>query len=578
MLAQPTYTVLLNFGVHQVASIENKSNYEVTVKNRADLTKAFSHTAKLAAEEYCRSLESQKFKPRLSRLDNSFIVRDRSISRKVQTITASSLIEAQDIKNRLESEHRRSIFTDYAAGYQTTFADLLVRYLWEEAPRQKSFEVVAYKINAMLEDAGLERQDLHAVIAAHPAPHKKVLDMKLRKSMSKRMGQTCEATKFIRKPFAQVVPVDFAEYCNERCQIVAPATVDREFDIFSSMCNIAIDTWRIHVEKNPMDGVRRPTYYNERNRRLAEDEEIKLIQAARAEDRKTAIRKRLEELMAKERADANDANTVYQRKKIVKTARALYLKEAKATCHHIPYFETFVLFQIMTGARRTESLTLEWANLSLEKQTAFLPETKNGRPRELSIREDLVKLLILLPRDSELVFPFGATLLRKTWERICEVAGFTGKHELCIHDLRHEAISRVAEAGSFLPGGFSLVDLQHFSGHRDTRMLLRYAHLCTTSLAKRLDEAFAARDEVIYHRGRRRLSSTASIKMSDLTRGMDIISAPGDNPGSLPGLDNIANIARAHGSVSDEMALGSIVTDSGVQSNVIRVSFGRKVA
>lgn len=272
-----------------MASIENKSGYEVTVKNRNDLTKAFSHAAKQAAEEYCRSLSAQKLKPRLARLDNSFIVRVRSVSRKTQTLYASSLSEAQDIKNQLESERRRSIFTNYAIGYQTTFADLLIRYLWEEAPRQKSFEVVAYKINAMLEDAGLKRQDLQDVVAAHRAPHKKVLEMKLRKSIGKRMGQTCEATKFIRKPFAQVVPLDFAEYSDERCQIVAPATVDREFDIFSSMCNIAIDTWRIHVEKNPMDGVRRPTYYNERNRRLTEDEEIKLIQAARAEDRKTAI-------------------------------------------------------------------------------------------------------------------------------------------------------------------------------------------------------------------------------------------------------------------------------------------------
>jgi hypothetical protein len=111
MLAQPTYTVLLNFGVHQVASIENRSNYEVTVKNRADLTKTFSHLAKRAAEKYRQTLESQKLKPRLSRLDNSFIVRVRSVSHKNQTLFASSAVEAQDFKNRIESEHRRSIFT-----------------------------------------------------------------------------------------------------------------------------------------------------------------------------------------------------------------------------------------------------------------------------------------------------------------------------------------------------------------------------------------------------------------------------------------------------------------------------------
>lgn len=561
-----------------MASIENKSNYEVTVKNRTDLTKAFSHIAKRAAEKYCRSLESQKFKPRLSQLADAFIVRDRSVSRKVQTLRASSLLEAQDIKQRLESEHRRSIFTDYAVGYQTTFADLLVRYLWEEAPRHKSFEVTAYKINAMLEDAGLERQDLAAVVAAHPAPHKKVLEMTLRKPVGKRMGQTCEATKFIRKPFAQVVPLDFTEYSDERCEIVAPATVDREFDIFSSMCNIAIDTWRIHVEKNPMDGVKRPKYYNERDRRLTEAEEMRLINGARDEDRKAAIRKRLEALMAEERADANEANTVYKRKQIVKTARALYREEAEATYNHIPYFETFVQFQIMTAARRTETLTLTWANLNLAEQTAFLPETKNGRPRKLPIRADLVEMLSLLPQDSELVFPFGATGLRKAWERICEAANFTGGNELRIHDLRHEAISRVAEAGGRLIGGFSLIDLQHFSGHRDVRMLLRYSHLCTKNLAKRLDEAFASPSEVSTHRGRRRLNSTASVKMSDLTSNHDNLSAPSDDHGNLSGLGNIADEAIAPERVCEQMAVGSSGTDSGAPSNVIQVSFGRKAA
>lgn len=91
-----------------------------------------------------------------------------------------------------------------------------------------------------------------------------------------------------------------------------------------------------------------------------------------------------------------------------------------------------------------------------------------------------------------------------------------GDNELRIHDLRHEAISRVAEAGSNTPGGFSLVDLQHFSGHRDVRMLLRYAHLCTQSLAKRLDAAFASPSESVSHHGRRRLKSGASVTLKDI--------------------------------------------------------------
>ncbi|AJX16502.1 site-specific integrase [Burkholderia ubonensis] len=499
-----------------MASIENRSHYEVSVKHRDDLTQTFAHNAKKKAEEYCRSLTAQGFKPKLGRLDNYYIVRDRSVSRKEQTLRAGSQAEAESIKNKLEDEQQRSLFIDYARAYQTTLADLLIRYLREEAPRHKSFEVEGYKINALLEDAGFERQDLAKILAAHPNPHPKVASMKIRKPTGARMGQASESGKFIRKGFAEIVPDDFTDYIDERCQAVAPATVDREIDIFSAVCRIAIDTWRIHVAKNPMDGVRRPRYYNERDRRLKGDEEERLLRAAREEDREQSVNARLEQLMAAERLEANGAGTVYRRKQVIKGARQLYMQEAEDTYEHVPLLETFANFQLMTGARRSETLTLTWSNVDLETQTAYLPETKNGRARKLALRSALVDMLRQLPRTGELVFPIGVDGLRKAWARMCQQAGLTGDNELRIHDLRHEAISRVAEAGSNTPGGFSLVDLQHFSGHRDVRMLLRYAHLCTQSLAKRLDAAFASNSESTSHHGRRRLTSGASVTLSEI--------------------------------------------------------------
>lgn len=461
-------------------------------------------------------MKAQGFKPKLSRLDNYYAIRVRIASRSEQTLYAASKAEAEAIKARLESEQRQGLFIDYAQGYKTTLADLLIRYLREEAPRHKSFEVEAYKINALLEDAGLARQDLAEIVAAHNNPHPKVASMKLRKATGTRVGQSSEASKFIRKPFATIVPDDFTDYIDERCQEVSPATVDREIDIFSAVCRIAIDTWRIHVAKSPMDGVRRPRYYNERDRRLKSGEEERLLRAAHEEDCEQSINRRLEQLMSVERNEANGAHTVYRRKQVIKRARQLYLQEAEDTYAHVPLFETFVQFQLMTAARRSETLTLTWANVDLEAQTAYLPETKNGRARKLALRSDLVKMLRQLPRTSELVFPIGVDGLRKAWLRICQKTCLNGEHELRIHDLRHEAISGVAEAGSNTPGGFSLVDLQHFSGHRDIRMLLRYAHLCTQSLAKRLDAAFGSNSESVSHHGRRRLKSSASVSLKEI--------------------------------------------------------------
>ncbi|MFM0029724.1 site-specific integrase [Paraburkholderia madseniana] len=538
-----------------MASIENRSQYQVTVKHRDDLKQAFAHSAKKKADAYVESLKGQGLKPKLSRLDDYYVVRVRSVSNKNQTLVAHSEAEAYDIKHRLESERRHGLFVNYAQAHQITLAALLVRYLHEEVPRHKSFEVEAYKINAWLEDAGLQRQDLAGIVASHPNPHPAVARAKLRKPTGARMGQSSETSKFIRKSFAEIVPDDFTDFIDERCQAVEPSTVDREIDIFSAVCNIAIDTWRIHVAKNPMDGVRRPRYYNERDRRLKGDEEGRLLGAAREEDREQSIDRRLEALMAAERQEANDALTVYRRKQVIKSARQLHMQEAEDTFHHVPLLETFVQFQLMTAARRSETLTLTWSNVDLEGQTAYLPETKNGRARKLPLRSALVEMLRQLPRTGELVFPIGVDGLRKAWQRMCQQAGLTDGNELRIHDLRHEAISRVAEAGSNTPGGFSLVDLQHFSGHRDVRMLLRYAHLCTQSLAKRLDAAFASPSESVSHHGRRRLKSGASVTLQQI-------------------LDESATVPAAELAADDDM----LDARSNLHANVVHVNFARKTA
>lgn len=544
-----------------MASIENRSRIQVTVKNRDDLTRQFAYNATKAIRDYVQELRDKGLKPRLASLNDHYIVRTRSVGARNQSLIAHSEVEAIDLKHRLESELRRGLFIDYGSGQKASLADLLVRYLREEAPRHKSFEVEGYKINALLEDAGLPREDLAAIVATHPNPHPKVASMKIRKATGTRVGQPSETGKFIRKPFAAIVPDDFTDYIDERCQVVAPATVDREIDLFSAVCHLAIDTWRIHVLKNPMDGVRRPRYYNERDRRLSLDEEARLLAAARDEDREQSIERRLEQLMQDERQEADGATTTYRRKQIVKDARQRYLREAEATYTHLPLLETFIHFQLMTGARRGETLTLTWSNVSLDEQTAYLPETKNGRARKLPLRRDLVEMLRQLPRNGDLVFPLSVDGVRKAWARMCANAGLTGAAELRVHDLRHEAISRVAEAGSNTPGGFSLVDLQHFSGHRDVRMLLRYAHLCTQSLARRLDAAFADDAQTTTHHGVRRLKKGASIKLGDVLNE-SATSSPRENDNDKHGTEPLVNtIARP--------ASGG---------NVIHVVFGKRVA
>jgi integrase len=55
--------------------------------------------------------------------------------------------------------------------------------------------------------------------------------------------------------------------------------------------------------------------------------------------------------------------------------------------------------------------------------------------------------------------------------------------ELRFHDLRHEAVSRFFEMGLTVP------EVALMSGHRDTRMLMRYTHLRPEAVAEKLARA-----------------------------------------------------------------------------------------
>lgn len=475
-------------------TIQNRSRFRVTVKNRDDLTQLFPYNQQAQVKTYIHDLKAQGFKPRLDRTNDAFEVRIRTRGFADQSKTFKSEAEAESFINKVDEERKRGLFVDYTGGWKVTFASLVERYIREEAPKHKGFEMEAYKLNALLEDAGCPRVDLQEVIKDFP----RLAGMKIRSASGTKMRESASNVEWVNKPFAQLVPTDFEDYIKERMESVSPSTVDREIDLFSAICRVAINTWRINILKSPMDGVRRPRYFNERDRRLRQGEEARLLAAARDEDRARSIECRLEELVAAAKQVAHAQSTVYARKAIIKAARANFIAEAEQSYRHIPLLETFVQFQLMTAARRSETLNLTWKNIDFEEKTAYLPETKNGRPRKLPLRDELIDLLRLLPQNDTKVFPHSTDALRKAWERIGASAELDDLH---IHDLRHEGISRVAETGKF-----SLVDLQAFSGHKDVRMLLRYAHLCARQLAERLDEAFEKGKD---HKGRKRLVAGA---------------------------------------------------------------------
>ena len=95
----------------------------------------------------------------------------------------------------------------------------------------------------------------------------------------------------------------------------------------------------------------------------------------------------------------------------------------------------------------------------------------------------LIEALKSLPRGigSTRIFPESLTIhrLRSQWQRACEVSGI---ENLQLKDLRHEAISRMAEGGKL-----TSLEVQKQAGHKDPRMTARYFQVNTKLFGEKLD-------------------------------------------------------------------------------------------
>ncbi|EZP37493.1 hypothetical protein [Janthinobacterium lividum] len=62
-----------------MASIENRSRIQVTIKNHDDLTKQFAHSAHKAIQVYIQKLHAKEMKTRSEKLNDHYVVRTRSL-------------------------------------------------------------------------------------------------------------------------------------------------------------------------------------------------------------------------------------------------------------------------------------------------------------------------------------------------------------------------------------------------------------------------------------------------------------------------------------------------------------------
>lgn len=224
----------------------------------------------------------------------------------------------------------------------------------------------------------------------------------------------------------KLLPAHIAAYRDNRLQSVKPGTVRRELAVLRSAIERARREWGLTGD-NPAACVERPKVFDERSRRLHLNEWERLMGAA-------------------------------------------------LSCRN-PLVGPIIRFALYTGMRRGEILSLEWSNVDLRRGTAYLPRTKNGRPRTVPLSPEARDVLEGLSQRHGRVFPMSPDAVRHAWERLRQRAG---SFDLRFHDLRHEALSRFSELGLNTP------ELASISGHRDVRMLLRYTHVQPARLAEKL--------------------------------------------------------------------------------------------
>ena len=129
--------------------------------------------------------------------------------------------------------------------------------------------------------------------------------------------------------------------------------------------------------------------------------------------------------------------------------------------------------------RQGELLGLRWENVDLKNRVALLEMTKNGESRAVPLSSDAAAVLAALPRSIDgFVFSVERMTLYHAFTAACKRAKL---NNYTWHDLRHEALSRLAERGDF-----SVLELAAVSGHKTLQMLKKYTHLQAAKLAEKM--------------------------------------------------------------------------------------------
>lgn len=214
---------------------------------------------------------------------------------------------------------------------------------------------------------------------------------------------------------------------------VAESTVRKELYILSKVFGFAQTEKGITLPRgNPVEQIRKPKEASGRDRRLSDDEWAAL--------------------------------------------------ESECKKSRNPWLWPAVQLAVETAMRQGELLSLTWKQIDKKRHLAMLtdPEKiKNEEPRAVPLSSAARAVLNKLPESiNGSVLPVERLTLYHAFSYACDRAKI---EDFTFHDLRHEALSRLAERGDF-----TVLELAAVSGHKTLQMLKRYTHLQAEKLARKL--------------------------------------------------------------------------------------------
>lgn len=457
-------------------SKRNYQTWRVIVKGQPELKKTFSEPP--AAHAYAEQLkatgvEDAQVKPFQS---TGWQARIRNKLAPELTKTFATKAMAQEWAQAREGEIVKRQFVDYREAQKYTLGGLLQRY---------------------------EAECLMKLDKNHPD--------------RSRIRKICRHG-ISRIPMSTIQPSDFAEYRNQRLRggyietganadstpwaAVKGTSVKRELDLISGIISHARKEWKIHLVINPATGTHtsRPDKQagDERSRRLADAHHGSVAEKLKATTESVSrLHRQRKDVVYEHDPEITDLLEMPQteqqallracrypewfrpRKKEV-TAATVFARlktqaqrPVKARLRKTGGLWAIVSFAIETAMRRGEMCKLQWEHVHLGHGDGYLELpwtiTKNKKPRIVTLSHRAMRILLTRKKVSEFVFDTNANTIKLAFKRAKERVQVT---DLRLHDLRHEATSRLFEETTLRAEEIGLM-----TGHTDPRMLQRYYNL-----------------------------------------------------------------------------------------------------